>query len=105
MICADSFELLLASADNTTVEAFMPSCEAALTSPGSPEASACGFYVSGVADVFTSNMLSFPVCSPEGTTGFDVLETFVTWARNHPEHWDQHVYRGIMAALAERYRC
>lgn len=89
----------------TTIEAYMPSCEAAISDPNDPMATACLFYIGGVSDVFTSHMLDWPVCAPEGTTTMDVVETFVVWANQHPDVWQEDIYRGVMAALSERYRC
>lgn len=89
----------------STIEAYMPSCQAALRNPNDPQAAACIFYVGGVADVFTSHMLDWPVCSPEGTTTETVLRTFVGWANRHPDVWQEHVYRGVIAAITERYGC
>ena len=89
----------------STIEAYMPSCEAALADPDDPQAGACIFYVGGVADVFTSHMLNWPACSPKGTTVADVLRTFVDWAHRNPDEWQENIFRGVIAAITERYRC
>ncbi len=89
----------------TTIEAFLPSCEATLKDPGDPAGFACAFYVSGIADVFTSHMLNWPACSPDGTTGRDIIRVFVAWAHQHPDVWQEHILRGVVASITEAYRC
>ena len=101
------FGLLVATPASAgyTIESFMPSCNAALRNPSDPQAAPCIFYVGGMSDVFTSNMLNWPVCAPAGTTTADVVRNFVEWANHNTDVWQEDVYRGVMASLTERYGC
>lgn len=83
----------------------VPSCEATLADPFSNSGAMCAFYVSGVADVFTSNILMWPACSPQGTTGRDVIRAFVQWAKRNPQHGSEDVFRGLMLAIGEAFPC
>lgn len=93
------------SIPGTTVASFLPSCEAMLTTPESPAADACAFYMAGVGDAFTSHLLQPLACAPPGVYNMDVIRAFVAWGRQNPEFRSEHVFRGVMAALREAYPC
>lgn len=76
-----------------------------LSDPKSQKADACAFYMAGVGDAFTSHLLNPFACPRPETYNMDVIRTFVDWARRNPEFGQEHVFRGVIAALRERYPC
>ena len=94
-----------ASANPRSVENILGSCEATLADPASDAGAMCAFYMSGVADVFTSRVLMWPACPQPGTTGRDVIRAFVSWAGRNPQHRNEDVFRAVMLAIGEAYPC
>jgi len=44
-------------------------------------------------------------CPAEGATRSDVVETFVTYARAHPEHLDERPMETVFRAVVDRWPC
>lgn len=69
---------------------------------GSANASLCLGYISGMADGIAPDRL---FC-PGGTISYGaMMETFIGWAKSHPEKAEISRRTGVLVALVERWPC
>jgi hypothetical protein len=97
----------VADSHSRSIARIMPGCLEAISPPPrySELGISCIAYIAGFSGVLTSNLLAWPVCPPPDTTTDDVIRAFVDWANRNRDVWHEHEFRGLMAAVTERWPC
>jgi hypothetical protein len=69
---------------------------------GTIEHSWCGGYLTGLAEALGGEDI---VCLPPNVHIAALIQTYVNWARNHPEEWGNDAAVGVKHALEATFPC
>ncbi|WP_444668466.1 Rap1a/Tai family immunity protein [Cereibacter changlensis] len=110
-------------ADEWSTEGILPGCELQLSEAGKPlegsandllERMSCISLMRGAHTAMASACWHWrktrtgppPVFSMSPETTFNAsIQSFVNWARDHPEHWGRDAATGMVAAIRETFPC
>lgn len=105
----------LAQDSRMNVQEFLAYCDAVTSSPGRALGSFCLGTITASRDVMQLNcvMIDRGYSSPQGlamggastVTGGAGVQTFVNWARAHPEEWTTDYTFGVSKALTAAFPC